>query len=44
MSSQIIKKKMCNQILFDLLDKISSKKENYYIFNNDSYKRQYRYF
>tara|TARA_B100000424_G_scaffold154226_1_gene117893 strand:+ start:2375 stop:2701 length:327 start_codon:yes stop_codon:yes gene_type:complete len=39
MSSQIIKKKLCNSILFNLLDTICIKKENYYIFNNDSYKR-----
>jgi hypothetical protein len=39
MVSQIFKKKIPRQILYDLLDVISLKKEKYYILNNVSLKK-----
>ena len=37
--SQIFKKVINNEILFDFLDKICEKTDKYYIFNLESYKR-----
>lgn len=39
MSNQIIKHKISNNILFDLLDKICLKNEKHYTFNNHSFKK-----
>lgn len=39
MSSQIFKKQVPNELLFDLLDKISSKTEKRHIFNKNAYKK-----
>lgn len=39
MSSQIFKKKIENEVLFNLLDKLCIKNNTYYIFNNSSYKK-----
>jgi hypothetical protein len=39
MSLQIFKYKIHNSILFSLLDIICFKNNNYYIFNNDSFKK-----
>jgi hypothetical protein len=39
MSSQIFKKQIPSVLLFELLDKISTKTEKRYIFNRNSYKK-----
>ena len=39
MSSQIFKKQVPNELLFELLDKISAKTEKRYIFNKNAYKK-----
>lgn len=39
MSTQIFKKKIDTQILYDLLDKIAFKNEKFYMFNNESFKK-----
>ena len=39
MKSQIFKKKIEIQLLINLLDKISNKKNNYYLLNQSSFKR-----
>jgi hypothetical protein len=39
MSTQIFKSKIENKLLFDLLDQICIKVDNYYIFNNSSFKK-----
>ena len=39
MKSQIFKEHISNNILFDLLDKISVKNDKYYILNKVSYKK-----
>jgi hypothetical protein len=39
MTTQIFKKQLPNNILFELLDKICLKNEKHYTFNKDSFKR-----
>ena len=39
MSQQIFKKRIPNNLLLDLLDKICMKIDNYYILNNNAYKK-----
>ena len=39
MSKQIFKKKAPNNILFELLDKVCLKTQNYYLFDNNAYKK-----
>ena len=39
MSTQIFKKQIPSNILFELLDKICLKNQKYYIFNNDAFKK-----
>lgn len=39
MNSQIFKKQIPRKVLFDLLEKICSKTEKYYIFNKIAYKK-----
>ena len=39
MSNQLFKKSIPINILFDLLDKVCVKKDNYYIVDNDSFKK-----
>ena len=39
MTSQVFKKKVPINILYDLLDKISLKKKNYYVLNEMSFKK-----
>ena len=37
--SQIVRSSLPNNILIELLDKVCHKNNNYYIFNNESYKK-----
>jgi SNF2 family DNA or RNA helicase len=39
MSTQIFKKNVPNEILFDILDEICVKNEKYYVFNVDSFRK-----
>jgi len=39
MNSQIFKNQISSELLFDLLEKICSKTENYYVFNKIAYKK-----
>jgi hypothetical protein len=39
MSSQIFKKPIPNELFFNLLNDIAFKIDNYYMINNDSYKK-----
>ena len=39
MNSQIFKNQISSKLLFDLLEKICSKTENYYVFNKIAYKK-----
>ena len=39
MNSQIFKKQIPKEVLFDLLEKICCKTENYYVFNKIAYKK-----
>jgi len=39
MSTQIFKKQIPNELLFELLNKLSSKTDKYFIFNKNSFKK-----
>ena len=39
MSTQIFKKDICNEMLFNLLDNICIKNDKHYILNNESFKK-----